>query len=38
MAKLDLVATNRASYYLYTVREEIDQLADGLVRVREQLA
>ena len=37
MAKLGLVATNRASFYLYTVREEIDQLADGLHRVRERL-
>ena len=37
MAKLGLVATNRASFYLYTVREEIDQLAAGLHRVRERL-
>jgi cysteine desulfurase/selenocysteine lyase len=37
MAKLGLVATNRASFYLYTVREEIDQLAAGLLRVKEQL-
>ena len=37
MAKLGLVATNRASFYLYTVPEEIDQLARGLHRVRERL-
>jgi cysteine desulfurase/selenocysteine lyase len=37
MDKLGVVATNRASFYLYTVREEIDQLADALVTVRERL-
>jgi cysteine desulfurase/selenocysteine lyase len=37
MDKLGVVATNRASFYLYTVREEIDQLADALVTVREKL-
>jgi len=35
MQKLGVVATNRASFYLYTVREEIDQLVNGLQRVRE---
>jgi cysteine desulfurase / selenocysteine lyase len=35
MHKLGVVATNRASFYLYTVREEIDQLLAGLHRVRE---
>jgi len=29
MAKLGVVATNRASFYLYTVPEEIDQLVAG---------
>ena len=33
MQKLGVAATNRASFYLYTIREEIDRLADGLVRV-----
>jgi cysteine desulfurase / selenocysteine lyase len=35
MQKLGVMATNRASFYLYTVREEIDQLVAGLHRVRE---
>ena len=30
MHKLGVSATNRASFYLYTVPEEIDQLVDGL--------
>ena len=34
MQKLGVMATNRASFYLYTVREEIDQLLDGLHQVR----
>jgi cysteine desulfurase / selenocysteine lyase len=34
MAKLGVSATNRASFYLYTVPEEIDTLVDGLHRVR----
>jgi cysteine desulfurase / selenocysteine lyase len=34
MAKLGVAATNRASFYLYTVPEEIDQLVDGLHKVR----
>jgi cysteine desulfurase / selenocysteine lyase len=34
MAKLGVAATNRASFYLYTVRDEIDRLVDGLHRVR----
>ncbi|HET8607922.1 MAG TPA: cysteine desulfurase [Gaiellaceae bacterium] len=37
MQKLGVAATNRASFYLYTVREEIDQLAAGLHRVVETL-
>jgi cysteine desulfurase/selenocysteine lyase len=35
MQKLGVVATNRASFYLYTVREEIDQLLAGLHRVKQ---
>ena len=38
MHKLGLAATNRASFYLYTVREEIDQLVDGLQTVRKVFA
>ena len=30
LQKLGVVATNRASFYLYTVPEEIDQLVEGL--------
>jgi cysteine desulfurase / selenocysteine lyase len=30
MAKLGVAATNRASFYLYTVRQEIDQLVEGI--------
>jgi cysteine desulfurase/selenocysteine lyase len=37
MAKLGVVATNRASFYLYTVPEEIDQLVTGLQRARKLL-
>ena len=35
MRKLGLVATNRASFYLYTVPEEIDRLAAGILRVKQ---
>jgi cysteine desulfurase/selenocysteine lyase len=34
MARLGVAATNRASFYLYTVPEEIDRLVDGLLRAR----
>jgi cysteine desulfurase/selenocysteine lyase len=34
MRRLGVTATNRASFYLYTVREEIDRLVSGLHRVR----
>jgi cysteine desulfurase/selenocysteine lyase len=37
MDKLGVVATNRASFYLYTVREEIDQLFEALLTVRGKL-
>jgi len=36
--KLGVAATNRASFYLYTVREEIDQLVEGLYTVRKVFA
>ena len=34
MARLGVAATNRASFYLYTVPDEIDRLVDGLHRVQ----
>jgi cysteine desulfurase/selenocysteine lyase len=34
MARLGVAATNRASFYLYTLPEEIDRLVDGLLRAR----
>jgi cysteine desulfurase/selenocysteine lyase len=37
MAKLAVAATNRASFYLYTLPEEIDRLVDGLQRARKML-
>jgi cysteine desulfurase/selenocysteine lyase len=38
MHKLGVAATNRASFYLYTLPEEIDQLVDGLHSVRKVFA
>jgi cysteine desulfurase/selenocysteine lyase len=35
MTYLDVQATARASFYVYTVREDIDQLVTGLHRARE---
>jgi cysteine desulfurase/selenocysteine lyase len=37
MAKLGVAATNRASFYVYTVPDEIDRLVAGLHRVRNVL-
>ena len=37
MERLGVPATNRASFYLYTVREEIDRLVDGLHKVQKVL-
>jgi cysteine desulfurase / selenocysteine lyase len=34
MQKLGVAATNRASFYLYTLPEEIDRLVDGLQKAR----
>jgi cysteine desulfurase/selenocysteine lyase len=34
MRKLGVAATNRASFYLYTIPDEIDRLVDGLHKVR----
>jgi cysteine desulfurase/selenocysteine lyase len=38
MRKLGVAATNRASFYLYTIRDEIDRLIDGLHRVQKVFA
>ncbi len=38
MHKLGVAATNRASFYLYTIPEEIDQLVDGLHAARKVFA
>jgi cysteine desulfurase / selenocysteine lyase len=37
MKRLGVTATNRASFYLYTVPDEIDRLVDGIVKVKEKL-
>jgi cysteine desulfurase/selenocysteine lyase len=37
MRRLGVTATNRASFYLYTLPDEIDRLVDGIVKVREKL-
>jgi cysteine desulfurase / selenocysteine lyase len=38
MKRLGVAATNRASFYLYTVPEEIDRLAEGLHKARKILS
>ena len=38
MQRLGVAATNRASFYLYTIPEEIDRLVDGLHKAREVFA
>jgi len=38
MQKLAVVATNRASFYLYTVPEEIDRLHESLLKVQKVFA
>jgi cysteine desulfurase/selenocysteine lyase len=37
MTKLGVAATNRASFYLYTVPEEIDRLVEGLHKAKKLL-
>jgi cysteine desulfurase/selenocysteine lyase len=37
MSRLGVAATNRASFYLYTIHEEIDRLVAGLHKVKEVL-
>ena len=38
MRKLGVAATNRASFYVYTIPEEIDRLVEGLHKVRKAFA
>lgn len=38
MRKLGVAATTRASFYLYTVPEEIDRLIEGLHKVKQVFA
>ena len=38
MSKLSVPATTRASFYLYTLPEEIDRLVEGLQKVRQTFA
>jgi cysteine desulfurase/selenocysteine lyase len=37
MHKLGVPATNRASFYVYTIPEEIDRLVEGLHKVKKAL-
>jgi cysteine desulfurase/selenocysteine lyase len=37
MTRLGVAATNRASFYLYTVREEVDRLVDAVQKVQRLL-
>jgi selenocysteine lyase/cysteine desulfurase len=37
MHRLGVIATNRASFYVYTIPEEIDRLVDGLQKVKSSL-
>jgi cysteine desulfurase/selenocysteine lyase len=37
MTRLGVVATTRASFYLYSIRDEVDRLIDGLVKVKKSL-
>jgi cysteine desulfurase / selenocysteine lyase len=37
MRRLGVAATNRASFYLYSIPEEVDRLVDGLHKVRKVL-
>ena len=37
MTRLGVVATTRASFYVYSIAEEVDRLVDGLVKVKKSL-
>jgi cysteine desulfurase/selenocysteine lyase len=38
MTKLGVAATNRASFYVYTIQEEVDRLVDGVKRAKQLFA
>jgi cysteine desulfurase/selenocysteine lyase len=38
MTRLGVAATSRASFYLYSIREEVDRLVEGLHKVQRSLA
>ena len=38
MTKLGVAATNRASFYLYSIPEEIDRLVEGVKRAKQLFA
>ena len=35
MTRLGVAATTRASFYLYSLPEDVDRLVDGLLKVKE---
>ena len=37
MTRLGVAATTRASFYLYSIPEEVDRLIDGLHKVKKSL-
>ena len=37
MTRLGVAATTRASFYLYSVREEVDRLVEGVKKAKESL-
>jgi cysteine desulfurase/selenocysteine lyase len=37
MARLGVSATTRASFYVYSIPEEVDRLVDGLHKVKKNL-
>jgi cysteine desulfurase/selenocysteine lyase len=37
MTRLGVVATTRASFYVYSIPEEVDRLVEGLVKVKKSL-
>jgi cysteine desulfurase/selenocysteine lyase len=38
MTRLGVAATTRASFYLYTVPEDVDRLIAGILKVKETFA
>jgi cysteine desulfurase/selenocysteine lyase len=37
MTRLGVVAPTRASFYVYSLPEEVDRLVDGLLKVKQSL-